>query len=209
MQRPDKQRRYFLLGSLITTVSALTPASAALIATPMQTRGPFYPLEIPLESDNDLVRVEGMDRLAHGVICDLRGRILDGDGSPVNGALVEIWQCDVNGRYHHPRDRGRRNRDPGFQGYGTFRTAGDGQYRFRTIRPVAYVGRTPHIHFAVRAPGRRELVTQLYVQGEPRNARDFLYRSIPPAQRPSVTVPFRERPTAEAELAARFDLVLS
>jgi protocatechuate 3,4-dioxygenase beta subunit len=208
MQHTDEKRRRFLLTSLITTAGVAMPASAALIATPVQTRGPFYPTKIPLDADNDLVRVAGMDRLARGSICDLRGRILDIDGSPVGGAFVEIWQCDFNGRYHHPGDRGGRDRDSAFQGYGAFRTAADGRYRFRTIRPVAYPGRTPHIHFAVRAPDRRELVTQLYVEGEPRNQQDFLYRRIPAEQRHRVTVPFLERPTAEARLLARFDLVL-
>jgi protocatechuate 3,4-dioxygenase beta subunit len=208
MQETDKRRRQFLYCSLLATAGVMTPASAALMVTPSQSRGPFYPAEIPLDSDNDLVWVEGMDRQASGSICDLRGRVLDVDGSPLNGALVEIWQCDALGRYHHVGGRGGRGLDPAFQGYGAFRTAADGRYRFRTIRPVAYPGRTPHIHFAVRAPGRRELVTQLYVEGEPRNQRDFLYRRIPQAQRASVTVPFVPSQTDEAELMAAFDLIL-
>ncbi len=208
MKFADLRRRRILKATVLTAVGTSVPALAALISTPSQTRGPFYPTEIPLDSDNDLVKVQGTDRLARGAICDLRGQVLDVEGDPVGGALVEIWQCDANGRYHHPGDRANRDRDPAFQGYGQFRTAADGRYRFRTIRPVPYPGRTPHIHYAVHAPGRTELVTQLYVRGEPLNERDFLFQRIPASQRHLVTVPFVERLTAEAALQAEFDIVV-
>ena len=74
------------------------------------------------------------------------GRVLTVSGKAVPGVRVEIWQCDAKGYYHHPHDRGGRA-DPRFQGYGRTSTDEQGQYRFRTIRPVAYPGRAPHIHF--------------------------------------------------------------
>jgi protocatechuate 3,4-dioxygenase beta subunit len=130
------------------------------------------------------------------------------DGAPVADALVEIWQCDANGRYIHSEDRGRRPRDRGFQGYGKTRSARDGGYRFRTIKPVAYPGRAPHIHVAVTAPGHKPLVTQLYVEGAPQNGRDFLRSLLSAEEMAAVTVPFRAI-DGSASLSARFDIVLA
>jgi len=209
MNRADRHRRRLIGTAVVAALGAAMPVSAALLTTPTQSRGPFYPREKPLDSDNDLVKVDGMKRQARGSICDLRGRVLDVDGAPVSGALVEIWQCDASGRYRHPEDRANRRPDTAFQGFGTYRTTDDGRYRFRTIRPVPYPGRAPHIHVAVSAPGRPVLVTQLYVEGDPRNERDFLFQRIPADQRHLVTVPFLERPTDEAQLLAEFDVVVS
>ena len=117
------------------------------------------------------------------------GRVLGTDGRPVSEAQVEIWQCDAHGRYLHPADTGKRPRDSAFQGYGRMTSSADGAYRFRTIRPVAYPGRTPHIHFAVSPPGGRRLITQMYIAGEPLNQSDGLYASIRDSrQRDAVTV---------------------
>jgi protocatechuate 3,4-dioxygenase beta subunit len=145
------------------------------------------------------------------VIGSFTGRVLGLDGRPVPNAVVEIWQCDARGRYLHPGDTGPRPRDTAFQGYGRSRVAEDGSYRFRTIRPVAYPGRTPHIHVAVEAPGRRALVTQMYVAGESLNERDSLYRSIrDPRQRAAVTVRLGPANRIEAGALARlFDIVLA
>jgi protocatechuate 3,4-dioxygenase beta subunit len=127
--------------------------------------------------DGDLVRVIGEAARAQGVVTHLRGRVLDARGKPLPGALVEIWQCDAFGHYRHPRDR-QDGRDPGFQGRGRVIAGPDGAYAFRTIRPVPYPGRTPHIHAAVVTQGREPLVTQFYVAGEPMNERDFLFSSL-------------------------------
>jgi protocatechuate 3,4-dioxygenase beta subunit len=87
----------------------------------------------------------------------------------------------------------------------------DGSYAFRTIRPVAYPGRTPHVHFAVSAPGRSPLVTQMYVAGEPLNARDGLYASIAdPRRRAALTVALEPAGgIEEGALAGVFDVVLA
>ncbi|MFZ0790313.1 MAG: protocatechuate 3,4-dioxygenase [Chromatiaceae bacterium] len=198
--------------SAIAGAAALAPVSAlgALTPTPAQSRGPFYPDRLPLDRDNDLVQVEGHPDLARGEITDLIGRVLDADGEPLGGALVEIWQCDANGRYIHRGDSGGRPRDAGFQGYGRFETGPDGGYRFRTIKPVPYPGRAPHIHFAVQAPGHRPLVTQMYVEGAPENQVDWLLNAVSdPASRASLIVPFLPIRSDTAALAARFDLVLT
>jgi len=184
-------------------------AAEALRATPAQTPGPFYPAELPLDDDNDLVRVKGQTRQARGTILHLSGRILDHRATPVVDALVEIWQCDANGRYHHPGDTRGVAPDAGFQGYGRTLSAEGGGYRFRTIRPVPYPGRTPHIHFAVTAPGARPLVTQMYVGDESGNQRDFLYTRIPADLRQLVTVSLSPVAASPDTLSGRFDIVLA
>ena len=127
-------------------------------------------------------------RPAQGIVTHLFGRVVDREGRPIPEAVVEIWQCDALGRYHHPRDGG--GADPNFQGFGRMRADGDGAWRFRTIKPVPYPGRTPHIHIQVIPPGGRPLASQLYVAGEGRNADDFLYRRLSKAERETVTLPF-------------------
>ena len=177
--------------------------------TPRQSLGPFYPTDWGGDRDNDLVIVKGEAARAFGTVAHVRGRVLDRDGTPLSGAAVEIWQCDANGVYRHPRER-HATRDPGFQGRGRTRAGEDGSWSFRTIRPVPYPGRTPHIHFLVRTPDGRELVTQLYVAGEPGNARDGLLNSVrDPQQRERLIVRFDPADRIEAgALLARFDIVL-
>src|SRR3954451_5674506 len=104
----------------------------------------------------------------------------------------------------------RKPYDTAFQGYGRMTARADGSYVFRTIRPVAYPGRTPHIHFAVRTPSGRPLVTQMYVPGEPLNAGDSLYASIrDPRQREAVTVALAPANGIEpGALGGNFDIVL-
>jgi protocatechuate 3,4-dioxygenase beta subunit len=156
------------------------------------------------DTDDDLVKIDGRVERAGGEIVRLRGRVLDRQGSPVAGARVEIWQCDVNGRYLHRRDRGGE-RDPAFQGFGAHLTGADGVYRFRTIKPVPYTGRTPHIHVKVRVDGRERLTTQFYLPDHPGNARDWLYQRIPEAQRDLVTMHFA---AGGGEPEASVDLVI-
>ncbi len=168
-------RRWMLAGLAATAVPGVARAQA-LAPTPRQTTGPFYPVDWTGDIDGDLVRVTGAAAQAQGVVTHLRGRVLDAAGRPVPGATVEIWQCDAFGRYRHPRDRAD-GRDAGFQGRGRVVSGIDGSYAFRTIRPVAYTGRTPHIHVSV-ATGGAKLVTQFYVAGEAQNERDFLFNSL-------------------------------
>jgi len=186
-------------------------AAEALPPTSAQTPGPFYPLSYPADADNDLVYVSGRPEPAKGVVTRITGRVLDRAGNPMPGARVEIWQCDANGRYHNVSDdRTGRPRDDNFQGYGKTVTDASGAYRFLTIRPVPYPGRTPHIHFAVSGGGPHPFVTQMYIAGEPGNDRDQLLRSIPdPAARARITVALQPAPEIGREaLAGTFDIVL-
>ncbi len=210
------RRRLLRAGLLV--LPALTPGAvraADLLPTPPQTEGPFYPDELPRGTDSDLVRVTGADAQALGRVAHVLGRVVDRHGRPLPGLPVEVWQCDAHGRYIARGDTGwfnrRPARDPGFQGYGRTLTDAGGGYRFRTIRPVAYPGRTPHIHFKVRgAKGNELLTTQMYVAGEPGNARDGIYGGLSPDERGRVTVALREAPEIEAgALAGTFEIVVA
>jgi protocatechuate 3,4-dioxygenase, beta subunit len=208
-------RRGFLRAGLLA-LPALTPGgvrAANLPPTPPQTEGPFYPDELPRGTDSDLVRVTGADAQALGRVAHVLGRVVDRHGRPLPGLPVEVWQCDAHGRYLARGDTawfGRRPaRDPGFQGYGRTLTDAGGGYRFRTIRPVPYPGRTPHIHFKVRRDGRELLTTQMYMAGEPGNARDGIYGELGPDERERVTVALREAPEIEGgALAGTFEIVV-
>jgi protocatechuate 3,4-dioxygenase beta subunit len=200
-------RRFLIAGAGAALFGAPSILRASTMPTPRQTEGPFYPTTLPLDQDNDLVSVSGQQARARGTIAHVSGRVLDSAGNPVSGARVEIWQCDWQGVYLHPRDGGQNRRDTGFQGFGATTTASDGAYRFRTIKPVAYAGRTPHIHFKVKT-ANRELTTQMYVAGDPGNERDGLYRNLG-ASAPLVTVAFAPAAQIEAEaVAGRFDIAL-
>src|SRR5205814_9594987 len=148
---------------------------------------------------------------AKGTVTRVAGRIFDRAGHPLSGARVEIWQCDGNGRYHNVQDgAGEKPRDDNFQGFGRTVTDDAGGYRFVTIRPVPYPGRTPHIHFAVAVPGQRRFITQMYVAGEPQNERDAVLLGVrDPAARARLSVPLQPAPDLGREaLAAAFDIVL-
>ena len=177
------------LGALAGLIAA--PAQAA-VPTPGQTEGPFYPRPSMrfADIDNDLVKIAGAVRQAGGEIVHLRGRVLSREGVPAVGARVEIWQCDVNGRYMHTGDRGGAPRDPAFQGFGHDITDDQGGYRFRTIMPVVYPGRAPHIHVKVLTEGTT-LTTQFYIEGDPGNARDGIWRRLSEDERRAVAMEFQ------------------
>ncbi len=165
--------------------------------TPSAMEGPFYPTPAMrfADADNDLVKIAGQVTEAGGEIVVLKGRVLDAEGAPVAGARIEIWQCDANGRYLHTGDSGRSRpaRDGAFQGFGHVVTGDDGAYAFRTIKPVAYPGRTPHIHVKVFPPGgRATLTTQFYIDGHPLNAGDFLWRRMSAVEQAAVAMAFTE-----------------
>ena len=209
-------RRVFLkavgFGVAAFTTPGLFAEELARIRTPRQTEGPFYPDRLPLDTDNDLLIVNDNITPAVGEVTHLSGKILDARGNPLRNALVEIWQCDAKGVYLHTDDSGPKKdqQDKNFQGFGRFLTGSSGEYYFRTIKPVPYPGRTPHIHFKIKKAGKELLTTQCYVKGEPRNQRDGIFRSIrDPKARAAVQVDFAPvKDSRIGELAARFDIVL-
>lgn len=204
-------RRRLLTATLLGGAALAMPriAAAGLLPTPRQMEGPFYPPTLPLDSDADLLTVAGRSGQAHGTPTHVLGRVLDADGRPVAGTRIEIWQCDAFGVYHHPRSPGAA--DPNFQGFGATLADTDGAFRFRTIRPVPYPGRTPHIHFAVLPPGGGRFTTQMYVAGEPQNDGDILLSRVRDAgERARLIVPLDPAEGLEAgALIGRFDIVLA
>lgn len=176
-------------------------ALPALAALPAMTEGPFYPSPAyrarQLDWDADLTRVSRSDGTdaprAAGDWLDLSGTVRDARGREVDGVQIEIWQCDVHGSYRHPRGEGARV-DTAFQGFGTSRSDARGAYRFRTIKPVPYPGRAPHIHVLLRHPSWGGVVSQLFVAGEPGNARDFLYRQLNRDERAEVEMDLQRAP---------------
>jgi protocatechuate 3,4-dioxygenase beta subunit len=182
----------------------------ALVQTPRQMEGPFYPNKLPLDTDNDLLIINDSITPAVGTITHLSGRVLDAKGEPFRNALVEIWQVDNTGAYLHSGSANHASRDKNFQGFGRFLTGSTGEYYFRTVKPVPYPGRTPHIHFAVKVKGKDKFTTQCYIKGEPGNEKDGVLRGVrDPKARAAVIVDFAPiKGSTLGEVAARFDIVL-
>ena len=208
-------RRAVLRGGVAfcAAMTLFTPGVFAqqLDETPPLEEGPFYPYgRLPLDTDNDLILVGNSTRPAIGTISHLGGRVLDANGNPIKDALVEIWQCDVNGIYF-ASDPDNQRRDKNFQGYGRFITASDGGYRFRTIKPVPYSGRpAPHIHYKITQRSQELLTTQIFIAGFPGNRIDGVYRGAPGAfARELVSTDFLPvKDSKIAELAATMDIVI-
>jgi protocatechuate 3,4-dioxygenase beta subunit len=207
-------RRAFLgaLSASFFTVRGLF-AEELLLPTPAMTEGPFYPDQLPLDQDNDLIIVNDQVTPAVGTITHLTGRVLTPNGSPVKDATIEIWQCDANAVYLHTADSKpkAKQRDGNFQGFGRFTTNAEGEYRFRTIKPVPYPGRpAPHIHVKVKRGDRELLTTQIFIRGHEGNLRDGIANSARDlVDRELVMADFK--PLADSkigEAACRFDIVL-
>jgi protocatechuate 3,4-dioxygenase, beta subunit len=204
-------RRRFLRNAAFTAALFTTPGLfAELIQTPRQTEGPFYPDKLPLDTDNDLLVINDAATPSLGEVTYVSGRVLDAKGDPLRNAVVEIWQCDNNGAYLHSKTGNAEKKDKNFQGFGRFVTGSKGEYLFRTIKPVPYPGRAPHIHYKIKRGGKELLVTQLYIKGHAGNEKDGIWKNLKPGkERDSVTVDFSPLKGAKAgELAASFDIVL-
>jgi protocatechuate 3,4-dioxygenase, beta subunit len=189
-----------LASAAVTASAALAAASVALpawatpargVAVPRMGDGPFYPparwRERWPDWDFDLTRVQrpGAPAAARGEHLGLGLVLQDPQGRAIDNALVEIWQCDAAATYHHPRVVGDDLAQPstpqidrGFAGYGQARSHTDGRVAFKTIRPVPYPGRTPHIHIKLSHPSWGSLSSQLFVAGDAGNAGDFLWRQL-------------------------------
>ena len=181
----------------------------ALTRTPTLTEGPFYPDKLPLDTDNDLLIINDSIHPGVGEITHMTGKIMTSTGKPVRNAFVEIWQVDSLGSYLHKGGRSEKF-DSNFQGYGRFVTGMDGGYYFRTIKPVPYPGRTPHVHVAVSMNGKRVFTTQMLIKGEPMNEKDGVFKQVTDAkQRESIMAEFKPLEGSKiGELTANFDIVL-
>lgn len=158
--------------------------------------------ESAAETKWDLVRSASALRAQGAQILHLFGEVLDFDCNPVPEARVEIWQAGPDCRY---RDEGTDERDP-FRGYGSAVTDVLGHFMFRTILPVAYPGRAPHIHARVTRPNGRILETQIYLVDAPENDRDWHYGSLGPSQQAALSIDPVER--ADGNLDAGFNFVV-
>jgi protocatechuate 3,4-dioxygenase, beta subunit len=161
--------------------------------------GPVFGEDDLGELDWDLTRQHEGEPIGERII--VSGRVLDEDGRPVRGALVEIWQANAGGRYHHEVDQHAAPLDPNFSGAGRCLTGDDGGYRFVTIKPGSYpwgnhdnAWRPAHIHFSLF--GRMfvdRLVTQMYFPGDPLQELDPIMHSV-------------RDPKSRQLLISRFDL---
>lgn len=201
MENIDLSRRNMLK---ITGMSALALGATSAISrtisdtcglTPRQPEGPFYPVAAQDDTNTDLTLLNGGTNLALGEIVYLSGVVQDQSCQPVAGVVVEIWQACAAGRYNHPGDRENPNPlDPDFQYWGIALTNAAGEYSFKTVKPGHYLAspgwiRPPHIHFRVHKRGIKELITQMYFEGNEYNAADKILRQVPVAERPSVVRP--------------------
>lgn len=198
-------RRKFIKSLFLLPLASTFTVKAAT-KTPRASEGPFYPLEEMRfdDIDNDLVKIEGQVKQAGGEIMTLRGRVLDTRGNAIKSARVEIWQCDVNGNYLHTSDPNPAPQDTAFQGFGHDISNEKGEYSFRTIKPVSYPGRTPHIHVKAFANGR-ELTSQFYLDGHPQNKLDFLYQRMTTEEQQAVSMSFTK---SKAGIETQVDIVV-
>ena len=193
-------RRQFLTASAALASAAwwMTPGAfaeeIARTATARTTEGPFYPDHLPLDTDNDLILLNDSVTPSLGQITHLTGKVFSNTGEPVRNAFVanKFGEQDVN-----------------FQGYGRFLTNAQGEYYFRTIKPVPYPGRTPHIHVAVSRAGKRLLTTQIFINGEKQNDTDGVLRGVgDKALRQTMMADFVSIPDSRiGELSANFDII--
>jgi protocatechuate 3,4-dioxygenase beta subunit len=219
-------RRRFFRSMAIASAGFTLPGylAEALTITPEVTQGPFYPQakNIPLDKDNDLVYLNESLTPAKGIITYVTGRVLDKNGSPIRGALVELWHADNGGEYTYSDDAPRNPRaDSNFAGFGQFLTDTSGAYRFRTIKAGLYRGRTRHFHFGVTVPGgKMRSTTQLFWNEVAKDAngnvwdvtneKDNVLGGIEdPAQRASVIRDFTAVPgRATGEQQTTWDIVM-
>jgi protocatechuate 3,4-dioxygenase beta subunit len=185
-------------------------------ATLSEITGPRFGAELVGPNDADLTLQGSAPALGERIV--VSGRVLDEDGRPVPDTLIEIWQANAAGRYHHDADRHDAPLDPNFTGVGRCATDAEGRYRFVTIRPGAYpwrnhenAWRPAHIHLSLLGPSfLTRLVTQMYFAGDPLLPLDPILGGIPdPAARARLVAAFDLAITVpETALGWRFDIVL-
>jgi protocatechuate 3,4-dioxygenase beta subunit len=178
-------RRTFAGAGLASAGLVLATGARAFQSKPLTAEspmGPFFPLDIPTDSDADLTWLKGHKTRASGQVIEVRGRVLDLRGNPIAGARLDLWQANAAGRYAHPADIAKAPLDPNFQGFASIVSDAKGDWRIVTIKPGGYdspIGhRPPHIHFDVRGKTHRN-VAQLYFGEEAEgNAKDTLYKAL-------------------------------
>ena len=176
-------------GLLVASGARAVQGRALTAESPM---GPFFPLDVPADSDADLTMLKGHSKRALGQVVEISGRVLDQRGNAIAGARLDLWQANAAGRYAHPADPATAALDPDFQGFASIVSDAKGDWRIVTVKPAGYdspIGhRPPHIHFDVRGRTHRN-VAQLYFPEEADgNAKDLLYKSLGAEAATSVAV---------------------
>lgn len=173
-----------MLGSIAGALgfSSSFGKALAIMPTPSETEGPFYPVNDQRDKDADLTQVDGHAGIARGQHIIVSGQVTDIAGNPIDKVLLDIWQADTNGRYRHPHDPNTAKLDENFQGWAIIRSGTNGLFRFKTVMPGAYPAsstwiRPPHIHFKISRQGYRALTTQMYFPNEALNQTDLLLRN--------------------------------
>ncbi len=192
----------------------------ALSATPTVTQGPYYPLadDIPLDKDNDLIRLNDNLTLATGIITWVTGTVYESNGLPAKNALVELWAADNEGDYLYSTGTGRNPAcDANFAGFGQFLTGSSGKFRFRAIKAGLYTGRTRHFHWGITLSGRSTRVctqtgwneTAKALNGTTwatQNSNDNVFSTLTTAQRTDLLLNFAAvEGTTTGEMAATWD----
>jgi protocatechuate 3,4-dioxygenase alpha subunit len=182
--------------------------------TPFQPVGPYF--HVMLDGLGRIPRLARDD--ARGERITIAGVLRDGAGQPVADGMIELWQADAEGRYHHPEDPRMASADPGFWGYGRTDTDDSGSYRFETIKPGRvpaadgrlpagtperhFLMQAPHILVSVYAPGiLKRCVTRMYFDDDPANDADPMLQLVPAHRRHTLLA------TREGA-GYRFDIVL-
>ena len=200
MTESNKYNRRSIIKAGVGLAASAVPATAMsgpAEVTPANPEGPFYPKHEQVDKDTDLTLIEGHTERAQGQVIRMTGQVVDDEGKPVAGALVDIWQANAHGRYHHEDDPATAPEDPNFQGWGMVKTDAEGRYAFTTIKPGAYTvneswKRPPHIHYKASRRGFHEITTQMYFAGEVLNETDRLLQSVAEEERRLLTVEFHE-----------------
>jgi protocatechuate 3,4-dioxygenase beta subunit len=201
LPHPPGSQPPYAVASYGSTARRAPHQPLVVVAPTIEQTGPVFSPD-QLVAAIDLSRDGGREALGERII--VAGRVTDEADRPVAGAMIELWQANAAGRYHHERDQHDAPLDPHFRGAGRAFTDGDGRYRFVSIKPGAYpwrnhanAWRPNHIHFSLfGASWGARLVTQMYFPGDPLLAIDPIFQAVPD-------------PAARARLVAAFDLALT
>jgi protocatechuate 3,4-dioxygenase beta subunit len=213
---PGTQPDYHFPGYVSSIARSPRMPLVLLPETRTEKTGPVFGHGLIRQHDHDLTAQHAGDPLGERIF--VHGRVLDEDGRPVRGALVEVWQANASGRYVHKVDNHDAPLDPNFSGAGRMITDEDGRYCFKTIKPGAYpwgnhynAWRPAHIHFSLFGAGiLSRLVTQMYFPGDPLQPLDPIFNSIPDeeARRRMISRLDMDRSEPGFALAYAWDIVL-
>jgi protocatechuate 3,4-dioxygenase alpha subunit len=187
----------------------MKPYNPMMIQSPSQTVGPYFSQGLLREGDKVFTNVLVSEK-TEGERIRIEGCVTDGDGNPIEDALIEIWQANRHGRYHHPLDEQDKPLDPEFTGHGRTATDTSGNYWFETIKPGPVPGandtqQAPHINVIVFARGMlSHAFTRIYFEDEAANQNDLVLMSIDDETRRNTLIAVRKK--AESQVIYRFDI---